>query len=115
MARSWARLLSLLPSAGASPAAGGGPLDARAAGAADYLGGLQLPVGVAVVVHDRGAVYVGNGDQPFPMASVAKVPIMLTSMDKAIRENRSLTDDELRLMEEMITLSDHDAAVALWK
>jgi len=91
------------------------PLSTLSPEAVAYVASLHVPVGIAVVVPERGAVYVENGDQPFPLASVVKVPILLTAMDKAIREDRALTGYELRLIEKMITLSDNDAAIALWE
>jgi Beta-lactamase enzyme family len=48
------------------------------------------------------------------MASVSKVAIMVTVMDRAIQQGRDLTDRERGLLEPMITVSDNDAATALW-
>jgi hypothetical protein len=48
------------------------------------------------------------------MASVAKLAIMVTLLDRAIREGRHLATWELALLRPMITVSDKDAATALW-
>jgi beta-lactamase class A len=90
------------------------PLEDLSPEAANLAGGLDVPLGIAVVVPERGVVYVQNGGQHFYMASVAKVPIMLALMDKSIREGRALSSGELRLVENMITHSDNDAAITLW-
>ena len=49
------------------------------------------------------------------MASVAKVAIMVTVMDQAMRANRPLTEWETSMLRPMITVSDNDAATALWE
>jgi hypothetical protein len=90
------------------------PIEALSPAAAAYVEGLDDSLGIAVVLPDSGVAYVSSAEQRLYMASVVKVPIMLAVMDKAIRESRPLAGNELRLMEEMITLSDNDATVALW-
>ena len=90
------------------------PLRELSEDAAEYAASLHAPVGIAVVIPGESTVYTANGDELFHMASVVKVPIMLTVMNSAIQEDRALTDYEIRLMESMITLSDNDAATALW-
>ncbi|MFQ5473532.1 MAG: serine hydrolase, partial [Dehalococcoidia bacterium] len=72
-------------------------------------------VGVAVVVLDERVTYVHNGGALFPMASVAKVPIMLTMLDQVDRIGRVLSEHEVTLIRQMITLSDNVAAYALWE
>lgn len=49
------------------------------------------------------------------MASVAKVAIMVTVMDQAMRANRPLTEWEMSMLRPMITVSDNDSASALWE
>lgn len=51
-------------------------------------------IGVAVLAPSQGVIYELNGDAQFELASVAKVPIMLTLLDQTISEGRQLTDDE---------------------
>jgi hypothetical protein len=70
--------------------------------------------GVAVIVPDHRTIYTYNGDEPSPMASVAKVAIMLTTMNRAVQEGRDLTDWEIQLLGPMITESDNDSADILW-
>lgn len=90
------------------------PLDELSQEATAYMATRDGPIGVAVVVPSRGAIYTANGDQLFHMASVAKVAIMVTVMDKAVQEGRGLTEREIALLEPMITVSDNNAATALW-
>jgi hypothetical protein len=70
--------------------------------------------GVAVVVPEHRTIYTFNGDEPSPMASVAKVAIMLTTMNRAVQEGRDLTDWEIQLLGPMITESDNDSTDILW-
>jgi beta-lactamase family protein len=90
------------------------PLESLSPGAADYAASRAEVVGVAVVVPDRGVVYAFNGDEPFPMASVAKVAILAAVLDRSQREDRELTGREKSLLEPMITVSDNDSATELW-
>jgi hypothetical protein len=85
-------------------------LSPAAALAAELDGG----IGVAVLAPSQGVIYELNGDAQFELASVAKVPIMLTLLDQTISEGRQLTDDEQYELTQMITLSDNDAADWLW-
>jgi beta-lactamase class A len=82
--------------------------------AAGYLRGRPGQIGVAVIDPERGSLYLDNGMQRFSLYSVAKVLIMLTVLDRALRGAREPTARELDLLESMITVSDNDAAVALW-
>jgi beta-lactamase class A len=70
---------------------------------------------VAVVVPSSGFVYVANGDQQVPTASVVKVLIMLTVLERARQEQRPATEEELALLWPMITESDNDATSQLWE
>lgn len=89
-------------------------LDVLAPDAIPYLEGRSGRIGVAVVVPKWGVAYAYNGDVDFPMASVAKVPIMLTVLHQADEAGRGLNDDEEELLREMITVSDNIDAYALW-
>jgi beta-lactamase class A len=53
-------------------------------------------IGVAVLVPSQGVVYEINGNAQFELASVAKLPIMLTLLDQTISEGRQLTGDDER-------------------
>jgi beta-lactamase class A len=90
------------------------PLAELSQDAASFLVGQEGARGAAVVVFSQGAIYTQNGDELMPMASVAKVAIMVTVMDRAIHEDRELTDWERAMLQPMITESDNDAATALW-
>ncbi|MEK7248310.1 MAG: serine hydrolase, partial [Chloroflexota bacterium] len=59
-------------------------------------------------------IYQYNAEPWFGIASVVKVPIMLTVMDRAIDEGRPLTADESALLAAMIVESDNEATTALW-
>lgn len=70
-------------------------------------------VGVAVYQLATGDFHSFQGTRAFPMYSTAKVPIMLAVLDRAVREERRVTDGERALIEAMIKVSDNDAATAL--
>jgi hypothetical protein len=59
-------------------------------------------------------LYAANGDQLMSMASVVKVAIMMTVLDRAVREGREVTRAELSLLEPMIQESDNDSTTLLW-
>ena len=90
------------------------PLAELSADAQRFLEGREGRWGVAVVVPGQKTIYTANGDQLMSMASVAKVAVMITVMDRAIKGNRRVTDRELQLMHPMITTSDNDATTSLW-
>jgi hypothetical protein len=90
------------------------PLAELSQDAASFLASREGSGGAAVVVLSQGVIYTQNGDELAPMASVAKVAIMVTVMDRAIREGRELTDWERTMLRPMMTVSDNDAATALW-
>jgi beta-lactamase class A len=68
-----------------------------------------------VIVPSQGIIYSDNGDELTPMASVSKVAIMVTVMDQAIQQQRSVTEWEISRLRPMITVSDNDAATELWE
>lgn len=63
---------------------------------------------------EGGVVYVLNGDERYALASVVKVPILLTFLNQLLQEERTPTDDEHQQIEALITVSSNDAATALW-
>ena len=109
---------NVTPTATPAPSAQLGALAERPledlAPVSEYLATRAGSIGVAVVVPSQGALYTLNGDELFPTASVVKVMIMATVMDRALQEGRDLTDREIALLEPMITQSDNYAASALW-
>ncbi|MBI4495282.1 MAG: serine hydrolase [Chloroflexi bacterium] len=90
------------------------PLADLSPAAASYLDARPGSIAVAVVVPRHGAVYTANGEALFPLASVAKVVIMAALLDRASRAGRDLAPEERDLLEPMITVSDNEAATALW-
>jgi hypothetical protein len=82
--------------------------------AATYAGSRAGQVAIAVVSPSRDVVFSMNGDLALPMASVAKLAIMVTLMNAAIQEDRDLTTCETALLRRMITVSDNAAATRLW-
>jgi len=74
--------------------------------------GGSITAGVYVAQDD--ALYVSSPELALPMASVAKVVIMLAALDRAEVEGRPLTAWELEMLEPMVVWSDNDAATYLW-
>ncbi len=74
--------------------------------------GGSITAGVYVAQDD--ALYVTSPELALPMASVAKVVIMLAAMDRAEVEGRPLTQWEIEMLEPMVVWSDNDAATYLW-
>lgn len=90
------------------------PLADLSPDAVAFLAGREGPRGAAVIVPRLATIYTDNGDELTPMASVAKVMIMIAVMDRAVRDGRDLTEWELSMIRPMITVSDNDTATALW-
>lgn len=68
----------------------------------------------AVMLPGDSSVYVSSPELAVPMASVAKLVIMLALFDRAEIEGRALTSDEMTLLEPMMVWSDNDSASLLW-
>ncbi len=81
--------------------------------AADIAKNRKGAVGVAVYRLDTDQFYSFQGTRSFPMYSTVKVPIMLTVLDRAVREDRRVTTREQTLIELMIQYSDNNAATTL--
>lgn len=90
------------------------PLALLSPAAAEYVASREGTVGVAVVVPRRAAIFSTRDNAPLYLASVAKVPIMLTLMSQAADEGRPLSDSTATDLWAMISLSDNDAADRLW-
>jgi hypothetical protein len=71
-------------------------------------------VGLALYMPGDGIVLSLNEDDVFPLASVVKLYVMLTYLDAVRAEERELTETEVQLLTWMITVSDNEAAEALW-
>jgi len=70
--------------------------------------------GLAVILPDERVVYVANPDEQMETASVVKVFIMLTLLDRALQEGRFVDEDEVELLVPMITESDNDSTTQIW-
>lgn len=90
------------------------PLTELAPGIAALLEGSGGSVSAAVVVPSRGTIYVANPEIAVPLASVVKLLIMLALLDAAELEGRTVSADELALLDPMVTWSDNDSASWLW-
>jgi hypothetical protein len=88
-----------------------GELSSAAVNIAAQLGNT---IGISVYVPGERVEYEYNADTPFELASVVKLPAMLTLLDQAMREGRPLTDEETILLTAMITESDNDATNLVW-
>lgn len=75
----------------------------------------EIAPSVAIVDVRDGAVYSYDGDRDHNLLSVAKVPILLATVEEAIREERPLTDAERRWLGWMISVSDNAATEYLWE
>jgi beta-lactamase class A len=91
------------------------PLDALSADLAAYAKSQGDDMGVVVydITHNR--YYSYNENTPFLLASSAKTPIMLSYLDLVESQNRQPTASEKQLLTRMITVSDNDAAQALYQ
>jgi beta-lactamase class A len=91
------------------------PLEALSADLGAYAKsqGNDMSVVVYDITHNR--YYSYNDDAPFLLASSAKVPIMLSYLDLVESQNRQPTNSETQLLTRMITISDNDAAQALYQ
>jgi hypothetical protein len=81
--------------------------------AATLLGETKARSGVAVIAPDHRR-YAGGDDGTFALASVAKVPIMVATLQRAHLQKRALTSSERGLLEHMITISSNDSTDTLW-
>ncbi len=90
-------------------------LDALSSDLAAYAKSQGDDMGVVVydITHNR--YYSYNDSTPFLLASSAKVPIMLSYLDLVESQNRQPTSSETQLLTRMITVSDNDAAQALFQ
>lgn len=90
------------------------PLSQLSPEAARFLAGREGAVTVGVFVPGESAVYVAGPELGVPMASVSKLVIMVALFEQAEAASRSLTAEELGLLEPMVVWSDNDSATLLW-
>ena len=90
-------------------------LDALSSDLAAYAKSQGDDMGMVVydITHNR--YYSYNDSTPFLLASLAKVPIMFSYLDLVESQNRQPTTSETQLLTRMITVSDNDAAQALFQ
>ncbi len=70
---------------------------------------------VAVVDLGEGRAYSFNGTVDYNLLSVAKLPILLATVEAAQRDARPLRADERQWLDWMISVSDNDATEYLWE
>jgi beta-lactamase class A len=90
------------------------PLAELGGGAGNFLRAYDPSAGVDVIEGGDADAYGENVDQQFPLASVAKVPIMLALLSQTMQQARPLSSDEAQLLTSMIENSDNDSTQALW-
>lgn len=76
----------------------------------------EMPGDLSVSVREvtTGLGYTCNGGLRTATASIVKVDIVIALLLRAQRQERTLTASERTLAEKAITISDNDAASALW-
>ncbi len=90
------------------------PLVTLAPRAIDFLATREGRVSVAVIdLNDSSAYTYGRADR-YELASVGKVAILVTFLERARLERLEITPSEWQLLHDMVTLSDADATTALW-
>ena len=72
-------------------------------------------IAVAIIDLADGRTFTYAEGRRFALASVAKVPIMLTLLERAAREGVPLTEQESNWAMRMITISDNASAATLWR
>lgn len=90
------------------------PLAQLSPDAARFLANRGGAATVGVMLPGDNVVYVSSPELAVPMASVAKLVIMLALFDRAEVQGRELTAEELALLEPMMVWSDNDSATLLW-
>ena len=90
------------------------PLAALAPRAVDFLTTRKGRVSVAVIDLNDGSAYTHGRADRYELASVGKVAILVTFLERARLEHLELTPNEQQLLHDMITLSDGDATTAIW-
>lgn len=90
------------------------PLSQLSPEASRFLADRGGTVSVGVFVPADNAVYVASPELAVPMASIAKLVILLAVLDRAEATERALTPDQVALIEPMMVWSDNDSASLLW-
>ncbi len=74
----------------------------------------QASAGISLISADGAVQSNADGDQPFVLASVGKLYVLASFLSAVEAEGREPTRSELSLLEDMIMVSDNEAAHALW-
>ena len=90
------------------------PLTALAPRAVEFLATREGRVSVAVIDLDDGSAYTYGRVHRYELASVGKVAILVTFLERARLGHRELTQYEQQLLHDMITLSDGEATTEIW-
>jgi hypothetical protein len=72
-------------------------------------------LGVMVQDEDGQTLMTVEDDQPFVLASVAKVYLMAAYLDQVHERGERLGEDDLDLLDPMIRYSDNPSATAVWE
>ena len=72
-------------------------------------------VGIVVLDLKGDRTFASGGETYYDIASLAKVPLMLTVLEHLRAEGRALDENERLLLELMIQWSDNGAATELWQ
>jgi beta-lactamase class A len=75
----------------------------------------EAQLGVAVRWSNGETLYMRNANAPFPMASVAKVYMLVAYLERLQREQRIPDPEEYEQLTWMIEISDNDAAEEIWR
>jgi beta-lactamase class A len=74
----------------------------------------EAQVGIAVRWSNGETLYLRNANEPFPMASVAKVYMLVAYLERLATEHRTPDPEEFDLLTSMIEVSDNDSAQEIW-
>ncbi|GAC1647404.1 MAG: hypothetical protein NVS4B8_20110 [Herpetosiphon sp.] len=86
------------------------PLDKLVPNGVAALKQRQGSVGIAVVRLGSNDLFTYDGTRLFEMYSVAKLPIMLTLLNRVANDNRAPSTSEMQVIEQMMEQSDNGAA-----
>ena len=91
------------------------PLANLAPAAVARIAALPNQISIAAIDLRRGLTFTHNANAYYDLASLAKVPLMLTFLELMESERRGPSEAEQTLLELMIQWSDNQAADALWE
>ncbi len=74
----------------------------------------EARLGVAVRWSNGETMFMRNAREPFPLASVAKVYMLVAYLDRLEREGRGPDEAEVDMLSSMIDVSDNGSAEEIW-